>query len=217
MRRLMVRKVGRRARRRSTTTVALVLAATMALVGAACTPPPPPPADADVVVLASQQPGGIANYQNLTVPNGQRGDSFVDDRASLSYPSFPGLFVEVVSAEEVAVSASRPFFVVDGWSIACSGPSIDNGDGSFSCPADLVYVRAELAGLHTYEGQGLLLTWPDADPKLATYVGTTTYSYTLTGIISGGVIIDPTRVGQEWTEQLRFQDRDDTVTWPPGP
>ena len=99
--------------------------------------------------------------------------------------------------------------------IECSGPSTDNGDGSFSCPADLEYGRGEGAKLHAYEGEGLLSTWPDADPEPAAYVGTTSHAYTLG--VGGFPTTDPTRVGQEWTEQLRFQDSDDTVTWPPSP
>ncbi len=182
------------------TSVVLALAATMALVGAACTPPTPPPGT-DVVLLASQQPGGSANYQNLIVPNdsGEEG--------------FGAAFVDVQSPESVYVSVARPFWSTDFWSIECTGPSTDNGDGSFSCPSELVYVRGVGVHLHRYDGQGLLTTWPDAEPRFAAYVGTT--SYTRTYAPFGAIIVDPTRVGQTWIEQLRFQDGDDSVDgWP---
>ena len=197
---------GRRFGHRRSATVAVALAATMALVGAACTPGPPP-ADADVVLLASQQPDGFANYQNVTVPNHPWGGVGV---------FAAGNFIEVVSAEQVVAIVVRPFSTLDGWWIDCSGPSIDNGDGSFSCAADLEYLQVgpSPGGVHGYEGQGLLTTWPDAEPRFAAYLGNaTTYAYSIG--IGGFPYIDPTRVGQTWAEELRFQDGDDTVPYPP--
>jgi hypothetical protein len=195
---LGVRGVGRRR-----PVKVLLIVASMALVAAACTPPPPP-AGTDVVILARQQPNGLANYQNLPVANQPPSDPF---------PS--GFFIDVDGAERVAAYVSRPFLTIDSWWIECSAPPTDNGDGSFSCPADLEYGRAAASEILVYEGQGLLSTWPDADPELAAFVGTTTYAYSFG--IGGYAFTDPARVGQTWTEQLRFQDGDDTVTWPPIP